>query len=306
MSDALSNFRHSGKILIKAMNLALELIKPGAKLLDIAEEVEMFIRSQNAIPAFPVNISTNEIAAHYSPIINDEATIPDKSLVKVDLGVAYNGYPTDCARTISFEDKYHYLVSSAQEALNTAIQSIKPNISVYKIGKIIENTINKSKLMPISNLSGHSLEQYSLHSGISVPNVSLSKLYHMKDQKFYANRAYAIEPFTTTGKGVVKNGKEITIFRLKAKGKRKGLSPKTLEIQSYILKNFYGFPFTERWLYNQGFSEGDIKEALEEFLLISDTLVSYPVLIEVTNSPVAQAEDTIYVHNDRVEIITRE
>ena len=77
--------------IIKAGEIAKEIklwikpqIKKGMLLLEIAELIENKIYEMGGEPAFPVNLSINEIAAHYTPSMNDE-TIAE-GLLKVDFG----------------------------------------------------------------------------------------------------------------------------------------------------------------------------------------------------------------------------
>ena len=55
---------------------------------------------------------------------------------------------------------------------------------------------------PIANLSGHSLEQYTIHAGKTVPN-----MWTIGSFSFSENEAFACEPFVTTknGLGFVRN-----------------------------------------------------------------------------------------------------
>ncbi|MHA1686857.1 MAG: type II methionyl aminopeptidase [Candidatus Heimdallarchaeaceae archaeon] len=300
-------YQRSGEILSNALSLAQQLVRPGERLLNIAEKMEDYIRSNNAIPAFPVNISINEIAAHYSPVIEDDTIIPKKSVVKVDAGVAVNGYITDAARTFIFDSKWKKLRRAAKTALNNAIKSIKPNISVYELGKIIEDTITSMRYKPVINLTGHSLAQYSLHDGVSIPNFSIPKIYQNPKDKLLIDRAYAIEPFATNGVGKVKDGPEATIFRLiKGKGvKGKLRLPKQVELYEIIRSEFKSLPFSHRWLYNKGFSEDLIIETLEEFL-DHNIIHAYPILIEEKRGVVAQWEDTVYIGRKEIYILSRE
>ncbi|MHA1816757.1 MAG: M24 family metallopeptidase, partial [Candidatus Heimdallarchaeaceae archaeon] len=107
--EQILQYKKSGQILAQSLEYAISITKPGVKLLDIAEKVENLIRRNSAQPAFPVNISINEIAAHYSPVIYDDLTIPENSIVKIDAGVQANGYITDAARTIVFDEKWEQM-----------------------------------------------------------------------------------------------------------------------------------------------------------------------------------------------------
>lgn len=305
-SNSFENYRRSGIILSNALKLTKRIVKPNVKLLSIAEQIENYIRKQGAIPAFPVNISINEIAAHYSPIIEDSSVIPPKSVVKVDVGVAVNGYITDAARTFVFDKRWIKLQNAAKEALYSAIKTVKPNLSVYKLGEIIEQVISASGFRSIINLTGHSLARYSLHDGVSIPNFSLPRIYRRKKDVFLLNHAYAIEPFATDGIGRVRDGEEATIFKLlKTRDIKSSLQNEQYKkIYTAIREKFFGLPFSHRWLYNMGFKVDDIIECLEEFIN-KDIIHAYPTLIEEGNGTVAQWEDTIYVTQNRVYILTK-
>ena len=58
----------AGKIGAEVLNYAKSIAKPGIQLLDLAEQIEKKIAELGAKPAFPVNLSLNHIAAHYTPL----------------------------------------------------------------------------------------------------------------------------------------------------------------------------------------------------------------------------------------------
>ena len=297
-------YKKSGQILAQSLKYALTIIKPGVKLVEIAEKVENLIRKNSAQPAFPVNISINEIAAHYSPVINDDLVVPDDSIVKIDAGVHVNGYITDAARTIIFNEKWKKMQLIAREALDKALAIIKPGTTVYEIGEIVEKTIKQEGYRPIVNLSGHSLAQYSLHDGLSIPNYKIPKRMREKSQIFREGKAYAVEPFVTSGKGKVKNGDDITIFRQYREVEIHSLPKNVKDGYSHINKHFHKMPFSPRWLYNAGFSLNKVEEIMYD-LLDRNIVFGYPVLIECTEAPVTQAEETILVGKDKAYILTK-
>ena len=304
MKSDFHQYKKSGIILADALKYAEKITKPGIKLIDIAEKVESFIRAQSAQPAFPVNISINEIAAHYSPIMNDESIIPEKSIVKIDAGVSLNGYLTDAARTLIFDDKWMQMKRVAEVALETVLKSIKPNDSVFKVGVIVEKIIKKEGYKPIVNLSGHLMSQYSLHGGVSIPNYKISKEARDESHKFIPGNVYAIEPFVTTGTGKVFDDNRITIFRHYRDFKKDNVPEKVEEIYNYIKENFFNLPFSWRWVFNAGFSTKQI-EKVREILLRKHIVHGYPVLIESKFAPVTQAEETIYINKKDIIILTR-
>ncbi len=295
--EALEKFRRSGRILRETREEIKGFVREGMPIIEICEKVESLIREKGGKPAFPCNVSINEIAAHYTSPPNDKKTIPEKSLVKVDIGVHVDGYVTDTATTINFNPEYAPMVETAEKALEKAIENVRPNISTSKLGEIIEKTIKARGFKPISNLTGHQVGRYLVHAGTSIPNVS-----HLSFSKIKLGKVYAIEPFVTfqDGVGRVKDGDEVTIFRfLKLKSVK---NPYAKQLLKYIFENFRTLPFAERWLQNTVPKE-HFKEAFRE-LLKSKALMGYPIFVEVSGKPVAQAEHTILVVEDGCEVLT--
>jgi methionyl aminopeptidase len=272
-------------------------VREGMPIIDVCEKTENLIREKGGKPAFPCNVSINEIAAHYTSPPNDKKRIPEKSIVKLDLGVHIDGYVTDSEITICFNPEYRSLVKTAEQALKAAINIVHPGISTSKLGAIIEKTIKSRGFKPISNLTGHQIGRYLIHAGTSIPNVS-----RISFSKIKLGGIYAIEPFVTlpNAVGKVKNGEQVAIFRFL---KRRSLkNPYAKQLVEHIEKNFRTLPFAERWLQNVVPKE-HYREAFQE-LLSSKALMSYPIFIEASGKPVAQAEHTVLIVEDGCVVLT--
>ena len=295
--EAIEKFRLSGKILRETREEIKNFVREDMPIIDICEKAEKTIMDKGGKPAFPCNVSINEIAAHYTSPPNDNRRIPRKSIVKVDIGVHVDGYLTDTAVTICFNPEYKSLVDTAEQALKTAINSIHPEMSTSKLGAIIEKTIKSHGFKPISNLTGHQVGRYLVHAGISLPNVA-----QLSFSKIKLGEVYAIEPFVTLPDAVgrVEDGEKATIFRfLKSKSLK---NPYAKQLLKHIEENFRTVPFAERWL--QGIvPKGHYREAFRE-LLSSKALMGYPIFVEVSRKPVAQAEHTVLIVEDGCVILT--
>ena len=103
--DIIQHYIKAGRATAAAKKLARKLVKPGSLFLDIANKCEAEIINSGCELAFPINMSLNEIAAHYSPIIDDETVIPEHGLLKIDVGAHFNGYIADSAFTINLSDE---------------------------------------------------------------------------------------------------------------------------------------------------------------------------------------------------------
>ena len=269
----------------------------GRSVYEICEEVENEIKKRGAKCAFPVNTSINEIAAHYTAEPNDPITISDSDLVKIDLGVQINGYIADTAVTVCHDPQYDGLIKAAEEALSNAMSMIKVGVKASDIGRIIEKTIKQLGFKPIANLSGHSLGQYTIHAGRSIPNIWSVGGFSLSE-----NTAYACEPFVTTenGGGFVRNGKIKNIFALNSRKKTK--NDEADKLLDYIWEEFNMLPFALRWI-TKDWEEKKARELLEQ-LINKKAVQAYPILIEINGQRVAQAEHTFIPNENGVTVTT--
>lgn len=295
--EALEKLRLSGKILRETREEMKNYVREGMPIIDICEKAEGLIRQKGAKPAFPCNVSVNEVAAHYTSPPNDKRRIPENSLVKVDIGAHIDGYLTDTAVTVCFDPEYESLVETAERALKTAVENIQPGTSTSKLGTIIERVIKSRGFKPISNLTGHQVGRYVVHTGTSLPNVS-----QFFSTKLKLGSVYAIEPFVTVpnAAGRVESGDEATIFRFLRSRSTK--NPHARELQKCIEDNFRTLPFAERWLQNV-VPQQHYREAFDE-LLASKTLMKYPIFVEASGKTVAQAEHTVLIVADGCSVLT--
>ena len=295
--EELEKFRLSGRILRETREEMKTYVKENMSVIDVCEKTEGLIRAKGGKPAFPCNVSINEVAAHYTSPPNDTLRIPEGCTVKVDLGAHVDGYVTDTAFTASFNSEGRSMANTAEQALKTAIENIHGDMSLGKIGSLIETTIKNRGFKPISNLTGHSVGRYLIHAGTSIPNVAQVSLTKVK-----TGEVYAIEPFVTLPDAVgrVDDSPQTTIYRLvKAKSVKNDYAKKLLK---YIESNFRTLPFAERWL-TDVVPKDQHKTAFKE-LLASKAIMSYPVFVEASKKPVAQAEHTVLLKDDGCEVLT--
>ncbi|MCX8194125.1 MAG: type II methionyl aminopeptidase [Candidatus Pacearchaeota archaeon] len=292
----LQKWREAGRIGAKILNFAKKLAKPEVPLLEIAEKVEQEIEKHKAKNAFPINLSINEIAAHSSPSYDDKSVA--QGLLKIDLGINVDGYISDTAITIDLtpEQKYKDLILASDLALKEAIKIIRPGIMLMEIGKIIQTVIATYNLAPVINLSGHELKQWNLHAGLTIPNYDNGNITKLEE-----GMILAIEPFATTGQGIVQDGKPSGIYKFIAKHNTRDIESR--KILDLIEKEYHELPFSSRWLVKQFGSR-----ALLSLRLLEQTnaLHHFKQLVEKTKAPVSQAEHTILVTEKGCEVLTKE
>jgi len=279
----IEKLKQAGEIAKQVKIFARSIIKPGLPLLEIANKIDDKIISLGGKPAFPLNLSINEIAAHSTPSHNDETLA--HGLLKIDVGVHIDGWVADTAFSLDLEDNEENkkLIESAEAALDSAVKVIALNSSLREIGAAIEKEIKSRGFQPIINLSGHSIGQYDLHSGITMPN------YDNQKENELGEGIYAIEPFSTSGHGQVIDGKPSGIYHLQSENGQVRDSF-AREVLKYIKEEHQTLPFCSRWLVKKFGTRALISlKRLEE----AKILHHYPQLIEKDRKPVAQAEHTV-------------
>jgi len=227
----------------------------------------------------------------------DIAVIPPGSTVKVDLGVQVDGYVTDTAFTAAFNPEGKAMKAASEAALAAVISAVHGDMQLGDIGKIAETAIKNRGYKPISNLTGHSVGRYIVHAGTSIPSVS-----GYNPTKVKTGEVYAIEPFTTQidAIGRVDDSPHSTIFRfLKAKSAKTDPAKK---LAKYIETNFHTLPFAERWLI--GVLPAEQHKAAFKELQTTKAVMKYPVFVEASKKPVAQAEHTLLIKEDGCEVLT--
>jgi methionyl aminopeptidase len=256
----------AGEIAVKALHEGIKLVKPGSSLLSICETIENRIINFGGRCAFPVNISINQVAAHYTSPPEDTAKIPEKGVVKIDCGVHVDGYIADTAKSIALNSEYEPLVKAAEKALNSAIKVARSGVKISKVSSVIEQTIKKQGFKPVENLTGHEMKRWNLHSGLSIPNVSSMS----NNVKLRENMIIAVEPFATTkkGKGRVESGKNAYIYKVDSRSRRDPL------VKNFAEK-YKTLPFASRWIVKD-FGISALKEVKK--LVEKGLIISYPVL----------------------------
>jgi methionyl aminopeptidase len=281
----------AGKISIQVKDYAREIIKSGMPLLEIAEKIEDKIFELGGKPAFPTNLSINEIAAHYTPSYNDEKLA--NGLLKIDLGVHIDGWISDTAFSLDLDnnEENKKLINSSKKALEKAQKKINKNVLVNEIGYEIEKSIKSDGFIPIRNLTGHQIDNYELHTGLSIPNFDNNK----KD--VITKGIYAIEPFVTikNGSGKVYDGKPSGIYILEGNhNPRDSFSRKILE---YIQKEYKTLPFCSRWIIKKfGIKSIIYLKQLER----NKNIYQFNELIESSHSKVAQTENTMIIGDEKI------
>ena len=289
--EVLEAYKKAGKICAAVREFGARLIREDALAVDIADTVEKRIRELGARPAFQTTVSINDVAAHYAPVLHDPLTIKTADYVKLDLGVHVDGWIADTAVTIRPAGK-DALIECVEKMLAAAIPMFRPGTIIEEISTTIEDVAKGFGLKPVANLTGHSIDRWTVHGGIVIPCVRGTAPKVLSE-----GEVYGTDIFVTAGKGLVKDSPPPTIFRWISD--RPPRLPLARRLLAAARLDWQKLPFAKRWAQEKF---GNVDLALNQ-LVKGGSLYPYNVLKEVSGKPVAQAEHTVIV-GDRPIVIT--
>jgi methionyl aminopeptidase len=288
IDEIIEKYLTAGKILAQVREETAKQVKVGASLLEVAQFAEDMIHEKGGQPAFPINISRNEEAAHATPG-KDDTDVFGEDMVKLDIGVHVDGFIADAAITVDLSG-HQDLVDAVEAGLNAAIQMICGGVNTSEIGNVINNAITEFGYKPIANLTGHGLAQYMQHVPPSIPNIPVER-----GIKLEVGQVIAIEPFATNGRGFVTEGSSSQIYSLV---RDKPIRTPAARAVMKEIQQYKTLPFAKRWLNSKHLDFALIQ--LEK----NGNISSYPVLKEEKGMLVSQAEHTIIVEEDGCRVTT--
>ncbi|KAK3724048.1 hypothetical protein LTR37_001170 [Vermiconidia calcicola] len=317
----LADYRQAAEIHRQVRQYAQEkVIKPGASLAAIAEEIENGVRALcghqgiqtgdalKAGMAFPTGLCLNNVGAHWTPNSHLPDVKLDKSdVLKVDFGVHVNGRIVDSAFTIAFDHTYDNLLTAVKEATNSGIAHAGVDARISEIGAAIQEVMESyeveiaGKTLPIKairNITGHDILRYQIHGGKQIPFVRSNNRDKMEE-----GEVFAIETFGSTGKGYLRD--DIGVYGY---GRQADVS--SANVQSSAAKtllktidaNFGTLVFCRRYLERLGTKHYHLGV---KHLIDSGIVETYAPLVDVKGSYIAQFEHTILLHEGGKEVISR-
>ncbi|WP_435197123.1 type II methionyl aminopeptidase [Natronomonas sp. EA1] len=282
--------REAGRILAQVRDEAADRLEVGTGYLEISEWAEERIRELGGTPAFPVNVSVDNEAAHGAAAPDDERTIGEE-MVKLDIGVHIDGWLADTAITVDFTGTDD-LVAASEEALEAALDTVEAGVHTGEIGAEIERVIDGYGYNPVVNLTGHGLGHWEQHTSPNIPNRAVETGVELE-----VGDVVAIEPFATDGGGKVHEGSAEEIYSLEREASVRNRQAR--EALKQIVSEFKTLPFARRWLdtSRSGMALRRLKQA--------GAVHGYPVLQEDEGYLVSQREHTVIVTEDGCEVTTR-
>ncbi|KAM8892063.1 methionine aminopeptidase 2-like isoform 2-T2 [Spinachia spinachia] len=308
-----SDFREAAEAHRQVRTYVRSWIKPGMTMIDICEKLEDCSRrliKENGLKAglaFPTGCSINHCAAHYTPNAGDPTVLRYDDVCKIDFGTHVNGRIIDCAFTVTFNPKYDRLLEAVRDATNAGIKFAGIDVRLCDVGETIQEVMESYEVeidgktyqvKPIRNLNGHSIGQYRIHSGKTVPIVKGGEATRMEE-----GEAYAIETFGSTGRGAVHDDMDCSHYMKNFNvGHVPIRLPRAKHLLNVINENFSTLAFCRRWLDRLG--ESKYLMALKNLCDLG-LIDPYPPLCDIRGSYTAQYEHTILLRPTCKEVVSR-
>ncbi len=273
---------------------ALKLSKVGVSYKEVLDYCEERIIKLGGEIAW-AQMAINDVAAHDCPTDEDTKVTEEGDVVKIDIGVHQDGWIADNAMTVEVgSNKNNDLIKASQNALKSAIKLVRPGTQLRELGAAQASEAEAMGFKTVRNLCGHSIDQYKVHAGTTIPSFDNKSKVELQE-----GMQIAIEPFVTNGVGLIKEKGPATIFMARPNSRARG--PAARKILEFV-KPRNGLPFHTREV-TRALGKGTFALGMRE-LKQSGIVTGYPPLAEVERGIVAQHEHSMIV-KDKPIVYTR-
>lgn len=208
--DELKRLRESGRRLSSVLDKVIAAVAPGVSTKDLDTIAEREIRASGGIPIFkgygaewgkpfPASLCTsiNHEVVHGIP--SEQRIIKDGDLVKLDIGLRFEGMVSDMARTIgvgSISPEAQALLDTTRESLRLGIAKIRTGAHLSDYALAVQSYAESRGCSVVRDLVGHGVG-HDLHEDPQIPNY-----FHtgMHDFVFVEGMTFALEPMINKGK----------------------------------------------------------------------------------------------------------
>ncbi|KAG6467545.1 ERBB-3 BINDING PROTEIN 1-like [Zingiber officinale] len=314
--DVVTKYKTAAEIVNKALQLVVSQCKPKAKVVDLCEKGDSFIREQTGNVyknvkrkiergvAFPTCISINNTVCHFSPLGNDENVLEENDIVKIDMGCHIDGFIAVVAHTHVIQEgpvtgRAADVIAAANTAAEVALRLVRPGKKNKDVTEAIQKVAAAFDCKIVEGVLSHQLKQFVIDGNKVVLSVGNPET-RVDEVEFEENEVYAIDIVTSTGEGKPKllDEKQTTIYK-RAVDKSYQLKMKSSRfIFSEISQKFPIMPFTARVLEEKRSRLGLVE------CVSHDLLQPYPVLHEKPGELVAHIKFTVLLMPNGSDKIT--
>ncbi|MCP4131899.1 MAG: type I methionyl aminopeptidase [bacterium] len=176
--DEIKKIAEGGKIIAEIFNAITRMPLDGMSTWELDSRIDDFILKNHARAAFKTIsgynyascVSINSEAAHGVP--HKKKLLKNTDIVKIDTGVAFQGYFSDACYTFTVGDvspEARKLVNAAKTALQLGIGEIRPGGKSGNIGFAIQEYAESLGYSVARRFTGHGVG-YALHEAPVIPH----------------------------------------------------------------------------------------------------------------------------------------
>lgn len=199
-----------GHILSSILDALILSLTPGSETGELEKMALQMMAKAGAEPSFKgyrphkkdkpyptaLCISINDEVVHAPALPN--RVIKDGDVVSIDIGMKYKGLYTDMAKTAAVgkvSDETKKLITVTKHSLEKAIKKIKPGLSLYDLGKTIQDYVEAEGFSVVRQLVGHGVG-HAVHEQPQIPNYATE---NNRNELLEAGMVIAVEPMVNIG-----------------------------------------------------------------------------------------------------------
>jgi methionyl aminopeptidase len=201
-AETIERIRVACRLAAQARGLVGSHVAPGVTTDELDRVGHEFLCDHGAYPStlgykgFPKSLcsSVNEVVCHGIP---DARVIEDGDIVNIDITAYINGVHGDTNATFLAGDvaeETRLLVQRTREALDRAINAVRPGRRVNVIGRVIESYARRFDYGVVREFTGHGIGT-AFHSGLVIPHYDEPHF----DDEIRAGMTFTIEPMLNLG-----------------------------------------------------------------------------------------------------------
>ena len=206
--DQIEKMRVSGRLTGEVLNLIGKEIREGMTTLDIDRIAYEYIKSCGGEPSFlgyggyPASIcaSIDDMVVHGIP--SDKTIIKSGQIVSIDVGVIFDGWQGDAARTFMIGDvdeEKKKLVKVTEECFFNAVKNLKDGTPLGDIGYYVQSHAESNGFSVVRQYTGHGVGR-DMHEDPEVRNFGVAG----HGLRLLTGMTIAIEPMINAGGHEVK------------------------------------------------------------------------------------------------------
>lgn len=206
----IESLREGGMKLATVLDRVIASVQPGMSTQDLDDLAESLIRKEGGIPSFkgykeggmppfPGSLCTsiNNEVVHGIP--RDDRLINEGDLLKLDIGMWYDGLATDMARTVAVGEvtkEARKLMEATRKSLDLGLKKVKPGNHLFDYSKAVQEYAEGKGYGVVRELIGHGVG-HAVHEEPQIPNYVDSRV---PDFEFQAGMVLAFEPMVNVGR----------------------------------------------------------------------------------------------------------